>query len=131
MGTETGSMPMSTSADMTSSMNMNGMDVVFYTSTTTPLWSSAFAPQSTGQYAGICIFLIAFATVFRMLVAVRVNFHQAMATAEANRNGLPLPRVAHDAESDYEKLPHRPWKAKEAVSLGALDLSIAGVSYLL
>ena len=45
------------------------MSMVFFTSTTTPLFSSRWSPTSTGTYAGTCIFLIALAIVFRGLLA--------------------------------------------------------------
>ena len=50
-------------------MAMSQMEMVFYTSTTTPLFSLAWSPSSTGSYAGTCIFLIVLAVVFRFLLA--------------------------------------------------------------
>ncbi|KAL8784114.1 MAG: hypothetical protein Q9213_004173 [Squamulea squamosa] len=45
------------------------MRMTFFASITTPLFSSAWSPGSTGAYAGTCIFLIIFAAIYRLLVA--------------------------------------------------------------
>ncbi|KAF2230845.1 hypothetical protein EV356DRAFT_508154 [Viridothelium virens] len=122
-----GSMPMSTSSsDDPMTMGMDSMAMVFFTSTSTSLWSMAFTPNTTGQYAGTCIFLIAFAAIFRLLLAIRVNFFEIIAAAKKRRTaGLLQPY-----EIAAEGVP-RPWRASEAVMLGAMDVVIAGVSYLL
>ncbi|KAF4443529.1 hypothetical protein FACUT_1266 [Fusarium acutatum] len=124
MTTSTGSsMPMSTSSS--SAMDMEQMNMVFFTSTTTLLWTKSFAPETTGQYAGVCIFLIAFATILRMLLALRVNFYSI-------RDGLRQRRTKGLlVESRVGETGNRPWRANEAVMLGAIDVLIAGVSYLL
>ncbi|OBT49552.1 hypothetical protein VE04_10091, partial [Pseudogymnoascus sp. 24MN13] len=125
--TESSSMSMSTSpSDTTTMADMDPMTMVFFTSTGTSLWSSTFTPSTTGQYAGICIFLIAFATIFRLLLAFRVNFFEIMAAAEQRRNGGLLHPYATDAKSKA-----RPWRASEAVMMASMDVMIAGVSYLL
>ncbi|KAF5627809.1 kinase-like domain protein [Fusarium tjaetaba] len=124
MTTSTGSsMPMSTSSS--SAMDMEQMNMVFFTSTTTLLWTKSFAPETTGQYAGVCIFLIAFATILRMLLALRVNFYSI-------RDGLRRRRTKGlRVESRGSETSNRPWRANEAMMLGAIDVLIAGVSYLL
>ncbi|RBQ76047.1 hypothetical protein FVER14953_12453 [Fusarium verticillioides] len=124
MATSTGSsMPMSTSSS--SAMDMEQMNMVFFTSTTTLLWTKSFAPETTGQYAGVCIFLIAFATILRMLLALRVNFYSVRDSLRRRRTkGLLV-------ESRGIETVNRPWRANEAMILGAIDVLIAGVSYLL
>ncbi|KAF5672697.1 kinase-like domain-containing protein [Fusarium denticulatum] len=127
MATSTGSsMPMSTSSSSAMDMDMEHMSMVFFTSTTTLLWTKSFAPETTGQYAGVCIFLIAFATILRMLLALRVNFYSIKDSLRGRRTkGLLVePRVSESAGN-------RPWRANEAMMLGAIDVLIAGVSYLL
>jgi solute carrier family 31 (copper transporter), member 1 len=117
------SMPMSTSNS--GAMDMEQMNMVFFTSTKTLLWAKSFAPTTTGQYAGVCIFLIIFATIFRMLLAIRVNFYSI-------RDGLRQRRTKGLlAEHQTSEIGHRPWRANEATMLGAIDVIIAGVSYLL
>ncbi|KFZ03475.1 hypothetical protein V502_10918 [Pseudogymnoascus sp. VKM F-4520 (FW-2644)] len=124
--TDSSSMSMSTSSSDTTMAGMDTMATVFFTSTSTSLWSSTFTPSTTGQYAGICIFLIAFATIFRVLLAFRVNFFEIMAAAEQRRNGGLLHPYATEAKSMA-----RPWRASEAVMMAFMDVTIAGVSYLL
>ncbi|KAF1358887.1 low affinity copper transporter [Lizonia empirigonia] len=41
------------------------MTMAFFTATNTPLYSEAWTPQNTGQYAGTCIFLIVLAITLR------------------------------------------------------------------
>ncbi|KAL6689906.1 Ctr copper transporter family domain-containing protein [Trichoderma pleuroticola] len=107
-------------------MSMESMIMVFFTSTNTALWSSAFTPNTTGQYAGACIFLIAFAVMFRMLLALRFNLYKVVAVVKQRRSGgLLQPDV-----TEIKATP-RTWRASEAILSGALDTVIAGVSYLL
>ncbi|SCN92300.1 uncharacterized protein FFB20_12041 [Fusarium fujikuroi] len=126
MATSTGSsMPMSTSSSSSMAMDMEQMNMVFFASTSTLLWTKSFAPETTGQYAGVCIFLIAFASILRMLLALRVNFYSIRDSLRRRRTkGLLVASRASDIEN-------RPWRANEAMMLGAIDVLIAGVSYLL
>ncbi|CRG82856.1 hypothetical protein PISL3812_00202 [Talaromyces islandicus] len=127
------SMPMDTTATSSMAMAMPSsttgamtMDMVFFASTSTPLWSSSFTPSTTGQYSGACIFLIAFAVVFRFLLALRFNFYRVVAAVKQRRSGSLLqPDII-----EIKGTPRR-WRAREAVMLGTLDAVIAGVSYLL
>lgn len=124
MATETLSAPSSSATTMM--MGMNEMAMTFFTSASTPLYSSAWTPNSTGQYAGTCVFLIAFATIFRAFLAVRCNFFQVLAIVEHRRNrGLMYPKLADD------KPRVRPWRAKEAVLVASMDVLLAGTGYLL
>jgi hypothetical protein len=97
--------------------------MTFFTSTSTPLYSASWTPTSAGQYAGTCIFLIAFATIFRALLAVRINFFEVLAVVKSR----------HSRETRYvdEKKRIRPWRANEAVYLGIMDVVLAGIGYLL
>jgi hypothetical protein len=47
------------------------MSMVFTTDHSTPLYSSQWTPNSTGAYAGTCIFLIVLAIMSRLLQAYR------------------------------------------------------------
>ncbi|KAH6641958.1 Ctr copper transporter, partial [Boeremia exigua] len=102
------------------------MAMTFFVSTSTPLWSTSFTPHNTGQYAGICIFLIVLAATFRLLMALRANFLAILAAVKQNRySGLIQ---AHAVEG---KAAARSWKADEVVMMAGLDVIVAGVSYLL
>lgn len=52
-------------------MDAADMRMLFFTSPSTPLFSSAFTPTTTGQYAGTCIFLVVLALVYRALFALK------------------------------------------------------------
>lgn len=83
-------------------------------------------PNTIGQYAGTCIFLIAFAAIFRALLAIRVHFYPLLAAADTRRTG-----GLEYAPYYNEKPGRRPWRAREAVLLGLLDVVVAGIGYLL
>lgn len=68
-----------------SMMMMDSMKMYFTTSTTTPLWSSRWAPSSVGQYAGTCVFLIIFAVISRFIGAARQSLEQRWHDAAMNR----------------------------------------------
>ncbi|KAF2627258.1 hypothetical protein BU25DRAFT_410875 [Macroventuria anomochaeta] len=123
--TDAKSMPISSSSsDMM--MGADSTAMTFFVSTSTPLWSTSFTPHNTGEYAGVCIFLIALAVMFRLLLAFRVNFFTILAAVRQNRyKGLIH---SHTTE---EKSTAQPSRADEAVMMAALDVVVAGVSYLL
>ncbi|TLD37916.1 Pre-mRNA-splicing factor [Venturia nashicola] len=84
----------------------------------------AWTPKSVGQYAGTCIFLIAFTTIFRALLAVRVNMFEVLARVKGRRGG----------EYPYAlecKASSRPWRVNEAVMVASMDVILAGIGYLL
>jgi hypothetical protein len=59
------------SHSMGSSGSSSSMSMVFTTDHSTPLYSSQWTPDSTGAYAGTCIFLIVLAIISRLLQAYR------------------------------------------------------------
>ncbi|KAJ4984354.1 low affinity copper transporter [Stagonosporopsis vannaccii] len=125
--TEAMAIPTSTSSSSMTMMGADSMAMTFFVSTSTPLWSTSFSPHNAGQYAGICTFLIAFAVMFRLLLAVRVNFLTILDAAKRTRySGLIQSHVTED-----HKTRTRPWRADEAVMMAGLDVVVAGVSYLL
>lgn len=72
------------------------------------------------------MFLIALGTMFRMLLAVRVNFFGIILAVRRDRyKGLITSHLGDD------KATARPWRADEAVMMATLDVVVAGVSYLL
>jgi solute carrier family 31 (copper transporter), member 1 len=117
---------MSISSDSSSMMGMDSMAMVFFTSSNTPLYSYTWTPNTDGRYAGTCIFLIAFAAIFRVLVAIRVRFHEIMSAVRQHY------RAGMQYSPPSETKPRaRPWRASEAITLAAMDVVLAGVSYLL
>lgn len=58
----------------TTAMSMSssgGMTMFFFTSTSTPLFSLAWTPSSTGGYAATCVFLIGLAVITRGVLAAK------------------------------------------------------------
>lgn len=85
-----------------------------------------WTPDTIGQYAGTCIFLIAFAAIFRALLAVRVHFYRLLAAADTRHNG----DIAYEPYREEKSIQHQ-WRAREATLLGLIDVVLAGVGYLL
>lgn len=149
-------MDMSTMTNSTTTtMSMSMMSMTFFTSTTTPIYSAAWKPTSTGQYAGTCIFLVILATIFRGLLAAKAWKETAWLDAEFNRRYITvagkLPkveRIASDSDSKRMILTEngveedvvvvkkrsmgiRPWRITTDPIRAAMDTVIAGVAYLL
>lgn len=101
-------------------MSMERMAMVFFSAADTPLFSWTWIPQTIGQYAGTCIFLVAFAAVFRALLAMRIHAHEILAVL----NHRSRPKACTGTTI-------RPWRANEAFIIAGLDVVIAGVGYLL
>lgn len=76
---------MSSPSSTAASTPMSGMNSLFYTSTSTALYSPAWAPTSTGAYAGTCIFLIILALFFRLLFAGKHILEHRWIDKELNR----------------------------------------------
>ncbi|OLN85829.1 hypothetical protein CCHL11_09922 [Colletotrichum chlorophyti] len=49
----------------------DAMHVVFHTAMSTSLFSEAWTPRTSGQYAGTCIALVAFTIILRILIAFK------------------------------------------------------------
>lgn len=138
MASSTGMGGMDMGGDSMSGMDMSGMTMdmsqmlmTFFTSTVTPLYSKAWTPNSSGQYAGTCIFLIVLPVIFRALIAARSNFPGLLASFAA-RNDTGILREHPDAHDwKFSHVPHRPWRINEALLRAVLDTLLAGVSYLM
>lgn len=128
-----------------SSMMSDQMQMTFFTSTATSLYSIAWTPSSTGQYAGTCIFLILLAAIFRGLFAMRAIQERKNAHAELRRqtllqggrnkrnNETKSSNSSLDGVASVTLQQHtlRPWRLSTDVPRALLDTVIAGVGYLL
>ena len=147
---------MSSSGSMsdTTSMPMARMDMTFYTSISTTLYSDTWRPSNSSQYAGTCIFLIVLATTFRALFEFRGLQEQKWQRQELDRRYVVAsagdkPKHA-PPQSDETKsigsysaigseqnvrrgqsLSIRPWRLTQDGPRACLDVVIAGVGYLL
>lgn len=144
----------------TSIGSMSNMPVVFFTSTTTPLYSISWSPSCTGWYAATCIFLIIFAAVFKFLGVYRARKVHKCKEDESRRqllirgigdNGYyeekakteEEPKIGEDSsiwvkikitvldKALYKPPSSRPWRISEDVPRACLDVVVAGVGYLL
>jgi len=150
-------------------MDMGGMDgmgtstnsagtmmlSVFQTAMATPLYSSAWTPNTPGAYAATCIFLVALAALLRGMLALKAMQESRWLDAELRRryvvvNGkLPMGEtLSRDSlakqmvlsENGVEenvtvlqrKRPiNRPWRFSVDPVRALMDVAIAGVGYLL
>lgn len=137
-------------------MSMSMMENVFFTSTTTALYSAAWSPQSTGAYAGTCIFLIVLALIFRSLVAGKHILEHRWMDKELNRRyvsvrGVPTEAARITADRDGKNVTlisergveeqvrvvrrHKrsvtPWRFSIDVPRAAYVTLMSGVGYLL
>lgn len=86
----------SSSSSSTDSSSMSSMSMVFTTDHSTPLFSNAWTPASTGAYAGTCIFLVVLAIIGRALQAWRQTLEQRWHDKAVNRRYVVV------AEKDSE-----------------------------
>jgi len=131
------------------------MMMVFYTSTSTPLYSAGWMPSGTGQYAGTCIFLIVLAVIFRGLLSLKSILEMKWLQNEMNRRyvfGSGNVRVddrtfqgggmektiliRNGTDQDAAVVRNgspgmRPWRISTDVPRAILDTVIVGVGYLL
>jgi hypothetical protein len=141
--------PSSEPATMTASM----MEMVFFSSTGTALYSSMWVPKNIGQYAGTCIFLILLATIFRALLALKAWKEAAWLDSEFQRRYVTVAGKLPKAErmsSDSKRMILTengveedvmvvkkvgmeviPWRLSIDPVRALLDTVIAGVGYLL
>lgn len=87
-------------SDSSSSSMSHSMPMAFTNDHSTPLFSSQWAPSTTGQYAGTCIFLIVLAIISRMLVAYRHVIESKWHGRAINRRYI---EVAGDNNADRER----------------------------
>ena len=84
-------------------MSSSGINMVFFSSSTTPLYSNMWSPTSTASYAGTCIFLILLATAFRGLIALAYLFEKRETDRARSRRYVVVhgkPTVGEQIASD-------------------------------
>ena len=110
---------------MDSMSGMSGMQMSFFNSHTTNLFSDHWKPTTSAGYAGTCIFLILFATILRSLLAFKSyleNRWEAQALNGVEEN-------VKDGEAQGKRTP--PFRLSVDVPRALLDGLMAGVGYLL
>ena len=133
--------------------SMNMMNATFYGSQSTPLWSPAWIPSSTGGYAGTCVFLIVLGAAYRGLLAFKSIQEQRWTNAERDRRLIVIKdKIVSGQDAEPSKtgtfittkgereevrvlkgLHHHaaPWRLSVDVPRAAMTFVIAGVGYLL
>lgn len=162
--TTTSAMGMSTTTTATTSTSTTDpttmqMSTVFFASTTTPLYSTAWSPTSPSTYAATCLFLILLALALRLLYAVHANLEsiwlrrarslrEIVVAGEDAAEGVSAVRSQEkqlDARSDgpgdettrlmREQLGKgrrvQPWRLSVDLPRACLVTVMAGVGYLL
>lgn len=144
------SMPMSTP------MPASSMQMTFFQSTTTPLYSLSWTPSTQAGYAGTCIFLLLLALLFRALLGGQHLLEQRWLDRELNRRYVVVqgkPTEAESIDSDAQaksgtlvtemgveervKVVRRasrgvvPWRVSVDVPRAAYGTVVAGIGYLL
>lgn len=146
----------SSSSTSTTHMSMSMMDMVFFGSNRTPLYSSGWAPRSTGSYAGTCIFLVILAVIFRGLFAGKYILEHRWLDQQLNRRyvtvrGIPTEEERINADQEGKNMVLRsergveervrvvrshvrtvtPWRLSVDLPRAAYVTVTAGVGYLL
>jgi Ctr copper transporter family. len=139
-----------------SSMSGSGMTMVFSNTQSTPLFSSAWTPSSSGCYAGTCIFLIVLAILDRCLIAFKATMERHWMATHLQRRYVAIAgktteagRIVSDPDAktaslvtaqgieESVKIVHNvsegpiPWRFSVDLPRALMFLCIAGVSYLL
>jgi len=115
--------------------------MVFFESTSTPVYSMHWTPSSTTQYAFTCIFFILLSTIERSLLAVR-SLLEARWRSQALQRGYIRSAVRLDEESKMmdgeaqsirsaKVTGTRPWRLSVDLPRAALCVVIVAVAYLL
>ena len=132
------------------------MQMVFTNSKSTPLYSNSWTPNSTGQYAGTCIFLILLAVTFRSLLAAKHTLELRWSALARNRRYVVVAgrtpesgRIESDPDAkegslvtaqgveervkvvQATKQPAIPFRLSVDVPRALLTFVIVGVGYLL
>jgi len=130
--------------------------MVFFSSTSTPLYSSDWTPHSTGQYAWTCIFLVILAAFLRGLFAVKHIMEKRSLDKALNRRYVVVAgktpeadRTSEDSDAKTGTLltqsgveetvrvvrrnirEVQPWRSSVDVPRAGIVTVMAGISYLL
>jgi hypothetical protein len=121
-------------------MTTASMPMTFFTSTTTPLYTTAWTPKTPAQYAMTCLFLVLFCVVFRGLLAARGNMSWLLdfvspkkdtpeeVSCCAEEDGLQKSFRGEMVSGSHDNNASKVW---EILLRALLDTSLAIVSYLL
>lgn len=134
---------MSGMSSMSTSMSMANMEMTFFTSFKTPLFSSEWSPETKGHYAGTCIFLIVLSVILRMLISLRPILETRLWTDGARHYigqenfDIAISHLPKSYSSGW-KLSMQElgsqwsrWRVNPAAGRATYELLVAGIAYLL
>ena len=131
------------------------MHNVFFSSISTPLYSTGWMPKTTAGYAGTCVFLIFFTIIFRSLFAIRANWENRWRDQAYHRryivvaNKQPISEriraepdlktgvlTVNGVDENIKVITKslrgpQPWRFSQDLPRAALYTLIVGVGYLL
>lgn len=129
------------------SMPSSGMSMAFHTSITDPLYSSAWAPTTPGQYTGTIVFLVLLAFTYRFLVAWKSVQDHKWAVKENERSVLVAAGKAGSLDSSgrldgndgisgeggrgKDGWGGKPWRWSVDLPRAWMQMVTSGVGYLL
>ncbi|CUS13856.1 unnamed protein product [Tuber aestivum] len=125
-----------------SSHPTSGMSMSFHTGITDPLYSSAWAPASPGEYAGTIAFLMLLAFTYRFLVAWKSVLDHKWAVKENERSVLVAAGKAGSLGSSEGlsgsgggrrtgSWSGKPWRWSVDFPRASMQMVTSGVGYLL
>ncbi|KAI2469992.1 Ctr copper transporter family-domain-containing protein [Annulohypoxylon bovei var. microspora] len=143
---------MATAMDMSdtpTTMDMGEMDdspmvMTFFVSSTTSLFSKAWTPTTSAQYAGTCIFLVVLAVFMRFMLALKPVLEKSLWNTAVGPGGelIPDEEAGYQKEDTTTRSPLRrvygdirkrwaAWRLKTSLSRASFELSLATIGYLL
>jgi len=142
MASSTATDSMSGMSGMSDSMTMymSEMVMTFFTSFKTPLFSNDWTPNTKGQYAGTCIFLIVLSVILRLLIALRPILEGRLwtdgidhATLDGHMGDDLKTKHVSGVQLSLRELANRwsRWRVNPAACRATYEMVIAGVAYLL
>ncbi|KAK1635690.1 low affinity copper transporter [Colletotrichum phormii] len=104
------------------------MPVVFHTKMATALFSEAWTPRTSGQYAGTCLALIVFTIILRTMIAFKPMLEATVWGRESRKSHS---RSDEELGHEEKSSPPTPKSILLRVALAAYEVVIALLGYLL
>ena len=89
-------------------MPTGSMNMLFFSSTSTPLYSTGWMPSVPGQYFGTCFFLVVLAIIFRALMAYKHKWEHRVMDKASNRRYVVVrgrPSIAERPQNGSSDAP--------------------------
>ncbi|KAL7627293.1 hypothetical protein AAE478_001482 [Parahypoxylon ruwenzoriense] len=124
-------------------MDNSQMPMTFFSSSSTPLFSSTWRPASATQYAGTCVFLIILAIIMRAMLGLKPILEKSLWAAHIDCEGdlIPQDDVGYQKNMAprqrlkrmYDVLQRRwaGWQIGTSLGRAVFELLLTTVGYLL